>query len=415
MNEIIQAFPEYECVVDARGKFIKNMYKGIDVGRGGYVYAEPGMYVDVALIDVSSMHPSSIINMQYFGEYTKNYEDLVKARVAIKHKDFDTLKKLLNGKLEKYIHDESILKTLDKVLKYPINASYGQTAATYPNKFRDERNINNIVALRGALFMVDLQEAVQKQGYSVIHIKTDSIKIPNANDEIVKFVQDFALRYGYSMDYEAKYDRMCLVNDAVYIAKYDEFGVRNKGGEHANEWTATGTEFQNPYIFKTLFTHEPVVFKDYCETKSVNGDTMYLDMNKPMVADLEKRYEELLYSIRTYPAGVPGVMKLRKEAKAILEQIESIHNLTFVGKCGSFVPVDDEAEGGILVRSTKNKDGETVYSAVGGTKGYRWLEAEDVKNRGLESHINMAYYRSIVDKAYEHIGKFGDADWFING
>ena len=48
---------------------------------------------------------------------------------------------------------------------------------------------------------------------------------------------------------QATYDRMCLVNDAVYIAKY-------KDGTHAGEWTATGTQFQVPYVFKKLFSKE---------------------------------------------------------------------------------------------------------------------------------------------------------------
>ena len=33
-------------------------YKGEEVGEGGYVYAEPGIYTNVALFDVASMHPT---------------------------------------------------------------------------------------------------------------------------------------------------------------------------------------------------------------------------------------------------------------------------------------------------------------------------------------------------------------------
>ena len=35
---VINAFPGYEFIDG------KNMYRGTDVGKGGYVYAEPGMY-----------------------------------------------------------------------------------------------------------------------------------------------------------------------------------------------------------------------------------------------------------------------------------------------------------------------------------------------------------------------------------
>ena len=64
--------------------------------------------------------------------------------------------------------------------------------------------------------MIDLKEEVEKRGFTVAHIKTDSIKIPNATDEIIQFVMDFGKKYGYTFEHEATYERMCLMNDAVY-------------------------------------------------------------------------------------------------------------------------------------------------------------------------------------------------------
>ena len=34
-------------------------YLGEDPSEGGFVYTEPGLHVDVKLLDVESMHPSS--------------------------------------------------------------------------------------------------------------------------------------------------------------------------------------------------------------------------------------------------------------------------------------------------------------------------------------------------------------------
>ena len=51
--------------------------------------------------------------------------------------------------------------------------------------------MNNIIALRGALFMINLKHEVKKRGFVVAHIKTDSIKIPNATPEIIQFVMDY--------------------------------------------------------------------------------------------------------------------------------------------------------------------------------------------------------------------------------
>lgn len=68
--------------------------------------------------------------------------------------------------------------------------------------------------------MRTLQDEVQQRGFKVAHIKTDSIKIPDATPEIIAYCMDFAKKYGYTFEHEATYERMCLVNNAVYIAKY---------------------------------------------------------------------------------------------------------------------------------------------------------------------------------------------------
>ena len=73
-------FPGYKY------EFGKSTYRDEEIGEGGYVYSEPGMYKDVALLDVASMHPHSVIAEELFGEeYTKIFKDLVDARIDIKH------------------------------------------------------------------------------------------------------------------------------------------------------------------------------------------------------------------------------------------------------------------------------------------------------------------------------------------
>ena len=179
------------------------------------------MYSNIALLDIASMHPSSIVAEELFGpEYTKRFNEILQARIAIKHKDFDKAKKMLGGALAKYLTDENAAADLAQALKIAINSVYGLTSAGFENPFRDNRNKDNIVAKRGALFMVNLKHAVQSQGFTVAHIKTDSIKIPDATPEIIKFVTEYGKLYGYNFEHEATYDRMCLVNDAVYIARY---------------------------------------------------------------------------------------------------------------------------------------------------------------------------------------------------
>lgn len=343
--------------------FGKSYYRDELVGEGGYVYSEPGMYTKIALLDIASMHPSSIVAEDLFGPvYTQRFHEIMQARIAIKHKDFEKARTLLGGKLAKYLDDEIAAKDLAQALKIAINSVYGLTSAAFDNPFRDPRNKDNIVAKRGALFMINLKHEVQRRGFTVAHIKTDSIKIPNATPEIIDFVMKYGKLYGYNFEHEATYEKMCLVNDAVYIAKYD--------GEDG-KWTATGTQFQVPYVFKTLFSKEPIVFDDMCETKSVSTE-LYLDMNENL------------------PEGE--------------------HDYRFIGRVGRFCPIKPGCGGGLLMRFKDDK-----YNAAGGTKGYRWLESEMVKVLGKENDIDRSYYDRLVNDAVDSISSYGDFEWFAYG
>lgn len=383
----------------------KSTYRDEEVGEGGYVYAEPGMYGNIALLDIASMHPSSIVAENLFGdEYTKRFKDILDARIAIKHKDFDKAKTMLNGALAKYLTDENAAADLAQALKIAINSVYGLTSANFENPFRDARNKDNIVAKRGALFMINLKHEVQKRGYTVAHIKTDSIKIPDATPEIIQFVMDYGKAYGYNFEHEATYDRMCLVNDAVYIAKY-------KDGKHAGEWTATGTQFQVPYVFKTLFSKEGIAFEDMCETKSVSS-SLYLDMNEdlPDVSEQEKGLEKFIK--RCKDAGIIPDLSGNSgdgELDGLIAQIAKGHNYIFIGKVGSFCPIKEGCGGGLLMRE---KDGK--YYAATGSKGYRWLESEMVKELGKEADINRSYYDNMISDAVDTISQYGDFEWFVS-
>ena len=397
----------------------KSIFMGDDPSEGGYVYYKTGIHVNVALLDIASLHPTTIEVLQLFGpEYTAKYSEIKSARIAVKHRDWTSARTLLNGVLAPFLEgveilseeeQQSISDNLSYALKIILNSVYGLTSAKFPNPCRDPRNVDNVVAKRGALFMILLKNEVKKRGFTVVHVKTDSIKIANATQEIIDFVFEFGKKYGYTFEHEATYEKMCLFNKSVYIAKYDEFGQRNKNGKHANEWTATGAECQHPYIFKTLFSHEPVVFKDYCETKTVaNGAAIYLDCNEDLVEDFENK----AYSLRgQLENATSGKMDIRRQIKSIQEEIDSIHNLSFVGRCGSFVPVIKGAGGGHLLRV----DGDHKIGAIGGTKGFRWLEAETVLDKHMEDKIDMVYFRGLVDDTYDHIASYGDAEWFING
>lgn len=352
-TDLSTIFPGYEYVNG------KSTYLDENPGEGGYVYARPGFYENVVVLDIASMHPTSIKELNLFGPYTKRYVDLIEARLAIKRKEYDKAKKMFDGVLAKYLETTDEANALAYALKIVINIVYGLTSASFPNKFKDNRNKDNIVAKRGSLFMIYLRKELERIGVNPIHIKTDSVKLVNPSDEIVQLVKKIGMDFGYTFELEDEYEKMCLVNDAVYIAKY-------KSGK----WTAVGAEFQHAYIFKTLFSKEEITLEDMSESKSVTT-SMYLDMNENLGDEHE-------------------------------------HNYIFVGKAGNFVPIKKGLGGGLLMRE---KDGK--YYAVTGTKGYRWLPTEMVRTLDRIDDIDYEYYNKLIDDTVDHITKFVEFDTFV--
>jgi energy-coupling factor transporter ATP-binding protein EcfA2 len=337
----------------------KSWYRGEDPGEGGYVYAEPGIYRNVALLDVASMHPTTIEILNLFGKYTDRFRDLKNARMAIKKHNFASARKMMNGRLAPYLENEDGADKLAYALKIVINIVYGLTSAKFPNPFRDNRNKDNIVAKRGALYMIDLKNDMKEAGHRVIHIKTDSVKIPEATKKAIDFVAKHGKRYGYDFEHEITYDKLCLVNDAVYIACKD------------GKWTAVGSQFQHPYIFKSLFSKEKLTFDDFCESKNVIQGTMYLDREEhEKGAELNHR------------------------------------SMRHLGRTGRFVPVLEG--GGTLYRVKDDR-----YYLVTGTKGHKWIEAE-IAQTMPDLKIDMSYFEKLKDEAIKTIEQFGSFGEFVN-
>lgn len=353
-TDLSKEFPGYKFEMG------KSTYRDEITGEGGYVYSEPGMYEDVAVLDIASMHPTTIKVLNMFGSFTPNFTQLLDARVAIKRGNYDEAKKMLDGKLAPYLTDEKQAKELSYALKIVINIVYGLTSAKFPNPFRDSKNVDNIVAKRGALFMIDLKHAVQEQGFTVAHIKTDSIKIPNATPEIIQFVSDFGAKYGYEFEHESTYEKFCLVNDAVYIAREN------------GKWTATGAQFAHPYVFKTLFSGEDLVLSDYFETKNVVQGVMYLDTHYREGADESPNKEDMVH----------------------------------VGRTGQFVPV--LSNGGVLYRVKDDK-----FYAVTGTKDHKWMETSVAKIMGDDLEIDMSYFEKLREDAFNAIDYYGSFAEFV--
>ena len=417
----------------------KSYYLGEEIGEGGRVIAVPGMFTKVITLDIRSMHPHSAIALRVFGPYTDNFKELVDLRVDVKHQDWDSAKKRFGGALDKLIDD--LLKDptfnhkdLAAALKIAINSVYGLTSAKFDNAFKDPRNVDNIVAKRGALFMSMLQIEVEKMQPGVtIHVKTDSIKLKDPRQDVIDYVMKRGEEFGYYFEVESKYERICLVNDAVYIAKKDptdpeymeEFQkyMEGKIDVPPTPWTATGTQFAVPYVFKKCFSHEPIEFEDLCETKEVKT-SMYLDLNEGLDDGMQPIYEKLADIRGKARSGEkltgPENKLLYDERfveltdEELIDKLASYHKYQFIGRVGLFCPIKPGCGGGILLREQLKPNGTIGLDSVTGTKGYRWLEAEQVKALKKEKDIDLSYYDNLVNSTIDTISKYGDYEWFVS-
>lgn len=354
--KLSEEFPGYRFDPFEKVKKKKSQYRGEDVGEGGYVWSEPGIYGNVVYLDVASMHPASLIKMNMFGPYTQNFTDLRDARILIKEGNLEAAGEMFGGRLKKFLGDKSEAADLGYALKIALNSVYGYTSTQkYDWAWTHPDNIDNVVAKRGALFMIDLKHALIERGCKPIHFKTDSVKIADFTPEDVLFVEEFGKRYGYDFGIEGIFERMVLINDAVLIGRWKKSG----------EWHAVGARFAHPYVYKTLFSHEKIGFDDMVETRMVS-----------------------------------------RGASIFLEKEDGARD--FMGRIGQFCPVVEG--GGKLIRV----DGEKV-GGLAGTVNYNWLPASVVSGLGLEDSIDRGYFDNLVKSAVDKIAKFGDADTFLQG
>lgn len=338
-TDLSKDFPGYTY------SFGKSEYMGENPSEGGYVYSEPGIYKDVIEIDISSMHPTSAVELNYFGPYTKRFAELKDAKNYLKHHELDKASEILGGAFKPYIKDDKSIDDLAHAVKIIINIVYGMSSAKFDNKFRQPKNVDNIIAKRGALFMINLKHKMQDLGFKVVHIKTDSIKIAGFTKEAIDTVISYGKEFGYDFEVEHVFDKFALLNKAVNIGHVEK---NDKWGRESNTWQAIGAEFLTPYIFKTLFTHEEIKEQDFAFTKQVKT-VIYLG-------------NEFVGKIANVYASKTGYDMMRKDK-------------------------DDK------------------LASVTGTKGFKWKQMEDY---GGKEDVDMEYYEALVKGSLEKLKSIED-------
>ena len=144
---------------------------------------------------------------------------------------------------------------------------------------------------------------------------------------------------------------------------------------------------------------------------------MYLDMNEDIMDDNYPLYQKLKDVKFNGKSLTKSELKIFSDYENMSDEeldskLGSYHNLKFVGRVGLFTPILPGKGGGQLIRESVDKNGNVKYDSVVDTKGYMWLESEDVVKNNKQDDVDMRYYNKLVNEAIETIDQYGDYEWF---
>ena len=234
----------------------KNAFYKDEQGNTKPIKNNHGLHYNVICLDVSSMHPHSLVALNYFGIYTQNYkiyQEMKDICSLLKIKGFDYVKQEL-AKYGRIVNTQDEVKTLRNCLKLVLNSTYGLTHMKSTSDVREsplKKCEHNLIALRGALFIASLHHMLIKKykGIQIIQIKTDSIKIAEYTEEIKRDCENFAKQYGYTFEIEDFFSSICCNgNDYVAVNFKGELTQSSSDEEDQEYTTATkGSSFQLIY------------------------------------------------------------------------------------------------------------------------------------------------------------------------
>src|SRR5699024_1203757 len=188
-----------------------------------------------------------------------------------------------------------------------------------------------------------------------------------ATQEIIVFVREYGRQHGYTFDHENTYSKMAVVNKSEYICQFEENGQM--------VWEATGSKFAQPYVFKKLFSKEPVLVEDYAIMKQVKSAIYLGDTFIGKSANVYASHSgDTMYRVTDNPkAGQPIVDKKTKEEIGI--------------------------------------EPDKLKHAVTGTKGHLWKLFRSYSGK---EDIDMLYYDTLVKDAIKSLESVGDASAIID-
>lgn len=202
-------------------KIIKDEFNNlIEFGRGGLHGAPKGFVTaeNVKLMDVNSMYPNILINLNGLSDKTDEYKRILDYRLKLKHE----------GK-----------KKEQAPYKLILNSTYGLLNNRYSQ-------INNpalaySICINGQIAVYELAKRLAMVGAKIININTDGVAYTINNDMDMKIKDEWEKEFNLDLDVD-RFKTWIQKDVNNYIAVDDSGKIKVKGGDvnkyHSNNYFA---------------------------------------------------------------------------------------------------------------------------------------------------------------------------------
>ncbi|MEB5757435.1 hypothetical protein [Mammaliicoccus sciuri] len=193
----------------------------IEFGFGGLhgVHKKKQDVKDVKLLDVTSMYPSILLNINGLGDATKTYSDILEERKQVKHKD----------------------KVLSDALKLVLNSVYGNLNNQYSLLY--DTNKQKSVCFYGQIALYDLCKRLSKS-CEIININTDGVAFTTNSEEYLDVWKEWEKDFNLTLE-EDKFKHFIQKDVNNYVAIDSSGSVKTKGGDvnnyHDDNWFKANT------------------------------------------------------------------------------------------------------------------------------------------------------------------------------
>lgn len=193
----------------------------IEFGFGGLhgVHKKKQDVKDVKLLDVTSMYPSILLNINGLGDATKTYSDILEERKQVKHKD----------------------KVLSDALKLVLNSVYGNLNNQYSLLY--DTNKQKSVCFYGQIALYDLCKRLSKS-CEIININTDGVAFTTHSEEYIDVWKEWEKDFNLTLE-EDKFKHFIQKDVNNYVAIDSSGSVKTKGGDvnnyHDDNWFKANT------------------------------------------------------------------------------------------------------------------------------------------------------------------------------